>query len=462
MIDKTQTRRTIFVKNIDPQSFSVEDYLFNLSFPEDWKALDTMITKKQISEGERYSFLYREDKRVNGTVLSSDEAKELGLYKIASMKNLRLLSTDLIPHEQIPKTGVKLVQVGDLLFSKFLPFSVALVTENTERRGVDSNCLCITRLKPNDAFLIAQTLQNPLYNELHLLNKRTLVAPRIGKKEVLGLRFPQLSSELSGFAAQWLDTADKVFEIENNLRKLQNDVDEWVEKEAGASLTEQMEPKFYSSSALDSWLPKHVFVKSYQNDKDRNWLKLGDILSTNQTRRSRVLKKSDVEEVYTLQLNDAFGDLSFQSDLAKSDRNNRIYAEPLKSKEVLLSLLGISPKVVYVQKEQEKIAKQPIFVSDIWARFTETKSPETLALLLQTKLVKTQLSLSVFGVAGQFVALPQLQNICIPWPEPHIEKEWAEKLIELLKKKSVLTKQMEQIYSDVQEIITQDLRRGRQ
>jgi hypothetical protein len=137
-----------------------------------------------------------------------------------------------------------------------------------------------------------------------------------------------------------------------------------------------------------------------------------------------------------LHLGDAQGDLGAALPAIATVRPPwfRLYADPLRAGEVLLSTLGTAPKVVL----NAPAFPSTVWLSDQWARLDGGPSPGALALLLETRQVAWQLGSATTGAVRQFVGRDELGEVRVPSLPSMIASTLHHRVVALLERRREL------------------------
>jgi hypothetical protein len=102
----------------------------------------------------------------------------------------------------------------------------------------------------------------------------------------------------------------------------------------------------------------------------------------------------------------------------------RVFEEPLRQGEVLVSTLVSKPRLGYVS------AAPPgdVRVTDHWQRFRFRETPGAWALVLRTAAVSDQLRRLARGAVQQFAHPGDLLRLLVPVPPLRLREEWQVEL----------------------------------
>ncbi len=405
---------------------------FHVFSPEErgtWLALQDLASR--LKEGDR---------------ITSEEANQQGHFRPSSITNLRLNHRNLAPFTNT--NGYQVVGVGDVVLSKFLPPRAAWVTASTSRRPIDQNCVRVIGLEQADGFWVANVLEHPYYQELLARHSASSVVPRLGLGDLKSLRVPEVPMEAKKLAEQWSQATEELVAAEDGLVTLQKDVETHVAAEAPTFPVQQ--PQFYPAASLPYiWTPAYAGLKRFQaQSKAQGWEPIGRYLSDNTDR----LREEVTESVRVLHLRDADGMFGFhipEPDELKQ-ATFRVFALQLQEDEVLLSVLGSAPKVVF----HHSPSSIRILLSDQWVRLKPPTTPGALALLLNTQPVSWQLSLATIGAVQQFVPKSEFEHIHIPHLSDSLAVRWDRKLREYLEDMSSSHQQLDSILAEVRQLVS--------
>jgi hypothetical protein len=99
---------------------------------------------------------------------------------------------------------------------------------------------------------------------------------------------------------------------------------------------------------------------------------------------------------------------------------SRTLAKPLVHGEVLLSTLGSSFRVAYVDED----VPPDTFPVDGWARLRFKETPAAWALLLATDTLRSQAARLAVGTVQQFVTPEALRSLRVPVPPRELRERW--------------------------------------
>jgi hypothetical protein len=298
---------------------------------------------------------------------------------------------------------------GELVLSKFLPVRASWVTPSTTRRGVDANCVRIVGLGREEGFWIANVIEHPHYQEVLGRRAASSTIRRLGLRDLKELRVPNMPDQVPALAQEWLDATNAEAGSADEIRDISQEIAEDVLADLPEPTDERV-PQFYSPHDIhESWVPVQVALGRFQNRALRSgWMRLGELIAEHSGR----MRGRRVAAIRVLRLGDTAPPIGFDlPELAELTQPTfRIYADPLRPGEVLLSVLGSSPKVVFNHPPQDT----SVWVADHWVRLSPRSTPGVLGLVLQSAPVAWQLGLAASGAARQFISRADLRKVVVP------------------------------------------------
>lgn len=340
------------------------------------------------------------------------------IYRQSNLGRLRLvLST---AHWGAPQlSGRWSVQPGDVVLNKLAPVRAALVSPAARRHPVDGNSLIVRGLSLSAATWLAVCLNRPEYEPLLLTESGVL--RRVGLGTVADLRLPPVPSELDALSRALSDLLDDLLLVGESLQRVKGEVAQMAS--AASTRRDLREGAFLESAVLssDNWLPASVALRADQSAlaADQQWVPIRSLATAE--RRSRLQSAS--AEIRAVRLSDVADDLFVGSAEERSEAGallGRILANPLIPGEVLLSTLGSSFRVAYVDHGVPANS----FARDGWVRLRFRETPAAWALLLSTPQVSQQVARLAIGTVQQFVPLEALLSLHVPTPEQEARERW--------------------------------------
>lgn len=383
-----------------------------------------------------------------GERLYAMESERRGYFRPSSIQDLRLDERGLASFDMAGEFRV--VGVGDVVMSKFLPPRAAWVTASTARRPIDQNCVRLIGLEQEYGFWVANVLEHPYYQGLLAKRSASSMIPRLGLRDLRSLRVPETPVEARALAERWSHAEEELSVAEGRLVSLQEEVEEYVKAET--PLFPDLQPQFYPTASFpDVWTPGYARLKRFQAQvRAQGWVRLEDFLSEDFARmRERV-----AESVRVLHLRNADGMFGFHTPEPHEFRQMvfRLFKKPLQAGEVLLSVLGTSPKVVFHHPVSPLSSE--IFLSDQWVRLEPSATSGALALLLNAPPISQQLGSATTGSIQQFVPKSEFEQLCIPNVPAFLATEWDQRLRELLESVNHSQKQLDDILVETRQLVS--------
>lgn len=339
------------------------------------------------------------------------------VYRQSNVGHLRLWLAEA--HWESPKVeGRWCVQPGDVVLNKHGPVRAALVSAAARRHPVDGNTLIVRGLPWATAVWLAVCLNRPEYEELLLIESGLLRRVNLGALE--SLRVPPVPEEMQALASALGELLDALLAAAESLAWAKAEAEE--ASAAPASKRDLREGTFISPTVLsnDGWLPAAVALRAELAvfAGDLGWVAVRDLAMA----EARTRLSSVPEGARALRLGDVAEDLyvaAAEAQAADLDPG-RTLARPLIGGEVLISTLGASFRVAYV----DEAAPPDTFPTDAWARLRFRETPAAWALLLATGQVRWQTSRLAVGTVQQFVPPEALMSVHLPIPEREIRDRW--------------------------------------
>lgn len=366
----------------------------------------------QVLEGWRVS-------ETPGAVAYDARAATTPVYRQANIDRLCL---NLGPqHWQTPQmTGRWCVQPDDVVVNKHAPVRAAFVSTAAKRHAVDGNTLIVRGLTRADAAWVALCLNQPAYQQLLLVESGVLQRVGIGSLE--SLRLAPTPPQLEGLSAKLRDILDEktlAGEVLNLARGEAADTVDAVTARASHLAGGAFFPREAVSN--ESWVPEATALRAEQValEQDYGWVSVGDLAwsddrtrLTNAREGARALRLRDVGD-------DLFVSLAEESP-GEEIMTSRTLAKPLVPGEVLLSTLGSSFRVAYVDNG----VPPDTFPVDGWARMRFRETPAAWALLLATDPLRSQAARLAVGTVQQFVTPEALRSLRVPVPPRELRDRW--------------------------------------
>jgi hypothetical protein len=366
----------------------------------------------QVLEGWRAS-------ETPGTVTYDPRAAATPIYRQSNVGRLRLLLSE--QHWERPQVVERwCVQPGDVVLNKLAPVRAALVSPAARRHPVDGSALIVRGLTQPTAAWLALCLNRPEYEQLLLIESGVL--RRVSIKSLANLRLPPVPNELNVLSLTLCELLDEMLLVGESIQRAKAEAAQMAA--APPTPPELREGTFFKSGAMssDSWLPASVALRSEQSvlTEELAWVPVRALAIADD--RSRLRSAADGARV--LRLSDVAEDLFVGSVEEKANRadlaTGRTLGKPLIAGEVLLSTLGTSFRVAYVDDGVPPIT----FPTDGWVRLRFRETPAAWALLLSAHPVRSQTARLAVGSVQQFIPPEALLSIHVPAPERETRNRW--------------------------------------
>lgn len=350
------------------------------------------------------------------------------------------------------KESLRSVRPGDLVVTKAGPVRAAIVSPAAYRHGVDAHCYIIRGLAPADLLWFAMCVNQPDYSEYLLRKSGGSIVRRLMMNVLKSARYPRPVEGVELLTKRAMGCLDDRLQSRAALAEFQRKVHDEVSSAVPSGsrlqrLADDSEAwgQFFDAAAIeDTWLPWHVAANAYQNRLEATgWSRLNDLLSNAVAGGERYRGKADVR---TLQLSDVGEDLrvirgEFRPDVGLA---RRVYAEPVRENEVLLSSLTTYPRVAFAAVAPEEDVRP----TDHWHRLRFRETPGAWAMVLNTPQIQRQLARLGVGTIREFTAMWTVRRLVLPdipletrrrwdsfarkWQAQHreLEREWCDILSE--------------------------------
>jgi len=366
----------------------------------------------QVLEGWRVS-------ETPGALTYDARAATTPIYRQSNVGRLRLLLS--APHWDPPQvTDRWCVQPGDVVLNKLAPVRAALVSPAARRHPVDGNSLIVRGLPRPAATWLAICLNRPEYEQLLLIESGVL--RRVGLGMLSSLRVPPVPAEMDALSMALRDLLDEMLLGGESVHRVKAEATQVAVAPSGRR--DLREGTFFEREAMssDNWLPASVALRADQCvlSEDLDWLPIRALATADD--RSRL--QSPPEGARALRLSDVTDDLFVGS--AEESTNaaalvpGRILGKALIPGEVLLSTLGTSFRVAYVDEG----VQANTFPTDGWVRLRFRETPAAWALLLSTPQLRLQTTRLAVGSVQQFVPPDALLSLHVPAPERETRDRW--------------------------------------
>lgn len=340
------------------------------------------------------------------------------IYRQSNIGRLRLLLAG--SHWETPQLAERwCVQPGDVVLNKLAPVRAALISPAARRHPVDGNSLIVRGLSGPIATWLALCLNRTEYEQLLLIESGVL--RRVGLGTLANLRLPPVPPEMDSLYMALRDVLDEMLLVGESIQRIKAAAEEVAT--APSAQRDLHEGIFFECESMSnaSWLPDAVALRADQSAlEELDWVPIRSLATADH--RSRLL--SAPKGARALRLSDVADDLFVKpveeiadpADLA----TGRTLGEPLVAGEVLLSTLGTSFRVAYVDDG----VSPNTFPMDGWVRLRFRETPAAWALLLSTHHIRLQTARLAIGSVRQFVPPQTLLSVHVPAPERETRERW--------------------------------------
>lgn len=354
-----------------------------------------------------------------GALTYDPRAATTPIYRQSNVGRLRLLLS--ASHWEPPQMADRwCVQPGDVVLNKLAPVRAAVVSPAARRHPVDGNSLIVRGLPRSAATWLALCLNRPEYEQLLLIESGVL--RRVALATLANLRLPPVPAELDALSQALRELLDEILLVGESIHRVKTE----AARLAVAPSTQRnlREGTFFEREAVssDSWLPSAVALRSDQSAlaEELAWVPIRSLASADDRGRLSIAP----EGARALRLSDVADDLFVGPPGEKPEPTEltagRTLGKPLIAGEVLLSTLGTSFRVAYVD---DGVAPNT-FPTDGWVRLRFRETPAAWALLLSTHQVRWQTARLAVGSVQQFVPPEALLSIHVPTPERETRDRW--------------------------------------
>lgn len=355
-----------------------------------------------------------------GTANGSEANGQLPSYRVSSIGELEVrLSAELCVSPI--RSDSRCVRPGDVVVTKGSPVRAAVVSNALFRHPIDANCYLIRGLTEALGLWVALILNQSTFAEYLLRKSGAAIVPRIRMSVLRDMPIPEVPSELGVLSRKVMEVLDRridsIVELTRIFATVRNEVEASVPTSVsgGPQLNGRDRTWWRWFSALDiedSWVPGHVAIAGYQRllRQDAGWLPMDNLTTRWASSSGRVGTGGQAGR--TLLLSDVGDDLTVAGARQRdtSDRNRRIYAEPVGENEVLLSSLVTNPLVAFVGTRP----RTPVYPTDHWQRLRFRETPGAWALVLKTPTISQQMERLAIGAVQQFAQPGTIRKLVLP------------------------------------------------
>lgn len=399
-------------------------FLNPFKVPKSWKRLSDICTLRSGELRPSGSQIYRPGD------LPEDLAFDVGL---------------LDPLEgKVPKNAVR---TDDVLMTRFLPMKAVYIGASAPLREPDSNLLRLspgTELRKGLGLWLAALLNSKFYQKRLAALATGATMPRVGAKDLRDLPVPLPPLGAEDWPAAWDELDQRALSLRSSIMTLLSDLDDQL----GTEILQRFEGSwgryFEAAACSDSWLPDHVALEAGRIQlRKRDYEALSPFvvesgrIRGDKTIEGRLLRIGDADEL--------FGYRPPPIERLSGTLLMRILEQPGKEGDILLSLLGTAPKIIWLRKSP----KDTLWLSDHWVKLRTPRFPGALAARLMLGLVELQLSASTFGIRQQYVRREDIERILIPALTADEARRVHQTLLDLLEERDEIEEERAKLRQDI-------------
>ena len=344
------------------------------------------------------------------------------MYRQANLLALRWRLSQV--HWRPPATSDRTsVLPGDIAVNKLAPVRAAWATSRLYRHPIDSNCYLLRGVSRPTGFWVAVCLNQPAYAELLLRAAGAAILPRVTMRALKELPLLPPPPEAPALAERAWSLLDAILAGEESLSRLaEAAMDRTCPPETLhfwqhqiATETTNWWRRVPRASLSDSLVPGHALfdILRHHLRDELAWEPLDRFLAPEQPHRSRLpVALPGPPRLRCLRISDVATDFTAARipEPQAVEWPGRVYRDPLRREEVLVSLLVSSPTVAFAGE----IPRQEIHVTDHWERMRFRETPGAWAIILNSPLVRMQMRLLARGSARQFLNSGALSQLLVP------------------------------------------------
>ena len=331
---------------------------------------------------------------------------------------------DLFPGKadwtQPRQASAQSIQPGDVVVKRVEPVAASVVPAELPSLQADNNIFVVRGLGEAEAWWLTYCLNHPSYANYLVSKSGRGVLGRISLAVLRGWSPPATPGEFPFLVQRLVVLQAKRACLRSQIASLEAEVEAAVYEIDAVTGYEDYEKclamgswsSFYPASIVgDSWLPSHV-ASAYRSGllkNDTDWRALPDFL-LDEPPRHRL--NDSVNAIPVLRLSDVTDLPLVPTDLRPSvpAQSNRIFREPVKPEDVLLSTLASSTRVAFAPSTPGPA----VYAMDHWERLRFRSHAAAYALILETTAVAHQLRYLATGSVQQFVLPVDIQRIYLP------------------------------------------------
>ena len=375
-------------------------------------------------------------------------------YRMRHVGDMMLRVDAVLMEQPLLNDLTACVATGDVVVRRVGYVGAALVSSWHRHHPVDANIVILRGLDARQAVWVAYCLNQPLY--LNYLQQSAAISSmvRVGLKQLAKMPLADRPEAFDVLAGRFWHYYERQNQSDDQLQRLRMEVSDWVAEHLPDALlssnTSNVAARFFPAEDVGSILS---FCATEQNHFARELidkygcvplLRLADVNpkgSSTIDSSCKVIKISDLK-----------GQLDVQLDTARSEENRwRYHRRQLEPTDVLVSTFVQEPKVAIAS-----VAKNiPSFASEQLAVVSFHRTSGAYALLMETDLVRQQITRLTTGTVQRFVQPDLFKQIVIPAIETEIAHGWHLRLAEILRNKAEAQQELARLKDEMYQVYRQ-------
>lgn len=340
---------------------------------------------------------------------------------------------------------------NDILLRRIGKVSAALVSQYHRRHPVDANIAIIRGLNARQAVWLAYCLNQPLYKSYleQQFSGSSLI--RVGLKHLANMPVTRCPVEFNELADEFHLNYESLVRSDDTLFALRKDVQGWLDQHL--PLTDDSEgdaePKFVARFFKAQDLGLQLNYAATEQASQARILKeeFGCVpirqLAAVNPKITRLTHQHTTTGFQIIKIKDINEQQAITKLTESSSESAWRYHKRLLSKfDVLVSTFVQEPKVAIVSNE----ISAPTFASEQLAVLNFHHTPGAYALLMETPMVRRQITGLATGMVQRFIQPKMLERIVLPRIDRDMAHKWHHQLIELLKEKASANEKLEALY----------------
>lgn len=356
------------------------------------------------------------------------------------------------------------VKPSDVVIRRVGSALAAYVSEFDRQHPIDANMAIVRGLNRYDALWLTYCLQQPLY--LDYLEQRIVSTDmvRVGLSKLKNMPLAPKPAKFDELTDQYLACLERLYFSQMHLRELRDQVSKWLDEYLRNNSInwnkEQLKTAWFKSEDLTERLD---FGFSEQSKVSHQLVAIGGQYLTelavidpqdNQIlpERYQLLKIRDLKPNLTLSENLTTIDENTENTEQLSNKIKKVKKRLVQKNDVLISTFAREGKVFWVNNKLE----QSTLVSEHLSTLFFHQHAGAYTLLLETPLMKWQLSQLVTGNIQSFINSSDLAKITFPEIPSEEAAGWHHELDNMLTKQhqaladiKQIQQQMDQVYHSV-------------